>query len=134
MPGILLLLLILPLMLLLHRYGLLSTEVTTLSVGSNWGLRTWWKGSYRTLSGTLSRCFLLSQDRDALRIQVEQSAGMLSIEVKDRDGTLLHTWQSGPSADHTICLDPGKRVRMRVIGENVRGRFVISAERANQAV
>ncbi|MCI8537592.1 MAG: hypothetical protein HFF18_02885 [Oscillospiraceae bacterium] len=114
------------LMLVFNELGLVSTKIAWISGGMNWGLLTWWKGKFSMLTGSISRNFLVLRNSSRLSVEIDPSAGALELEVRARDGALLHRWQGTAPASFQVGLSGVKRFRVTARGREFKGTFFLS--------
>ena len=115
------------LLLVLYRTGMLTSHAG-MRVGGDWGTARWWKGSFRFLSGWLSRSFTVKPGQERLALQVEAEEGALDVEVRDRDGQLLRAWYGAAVLNTEVELQGVERCAVHLRTDRFRGRFFVGLE------
>ena len=96
--------------------------------GGDWGTARWWKGSFRFLSGWLSRSFTVKPGQERLALQVEAEECALDVEVRDRDGQLLRAWYGAAVLNTGVDLQGVERCAVHLRADRFRGRFFVGLE------
>ena len=115
------------LLLVLYRTGMLTSHAG-MRVEGDWGTARWWKGSFRFLSGWLSRSFTVKPGQERLALQVEAEEGALDVEVRDRDGQLLRAWYGAAVLNTGVDLRGVERCAVHLRADRFRGRFFVGLE------
>lgn len=109
----------------LDRFGLLVRRRGWSIAGGSRAGASAWKGSYRILTGRLSKNFVTGPGRGSLVLCVETGSGRLSIQVKGSGGALLYQGESAGSAPFRVDVRGQRRCQVTLRGEGFRGAFQI---------
>lgn len=109
----------------LDRFGLLVCRRGWSIAGGSWARASAWKGSYRILTGRLSKNFVIGPGRGSLVLCVETGSGRLSIQVKGSGGALLCQGESVGTAPLQVDVRGQRRCRVTLRGESFCGAFHI---------
>ena len=85
--------------------------------------RTMWSAEYQYLNGYTQRTLLIPKDKEKVIIQTETKDGVLSIEIKDKNGTVIFEKES--LEDSCYEVEATDKIVVRITADKHKGSFQI---------
>lgn len=126
--ALLLVVVLVPVFLTLHYFGLMVTKSGTFMMGNAMGTPTRFWGGYQHMSGYVSKNFRITKKASTLSLRLEAASGSARVEILGPNKAIWYSWSFCSSLSEQIDCREMERCKVRIASEDFCGKFDITLQ------